>query len=172
MSQGYLQYGIERPFTTENPPPEVLAFDLKGRKSRESENPSRDQVLLDQNFREWSKGHPLSLPHSQWLYFQTAIFNDTLFLSKLSIIDYSLLLLVVKSKSPDPALPKWRLVVGMIDYLRPYTWDKQVESVTKTVLNVAQREEDVKPTIIDPQDYRNRFAAAMNSFFCAVVAVD
>lgn len=50
--------------------------------------------------------------------------NDSLFLSSLNVMDYSLLVGVTADSRT--------LLVGIIDYMRKYTWDKQLESWVKS----------------------------------------
>ena len=59
-----------------------------------------------------------------------------------------------------------KLIVGLVDYVRQYTWDKQVESWVKKsgLLGGAGKE----PTIISPQQYARRFRTAMLSYFTVV----
>ena len=56
------------------------------------------------------------------------------------------------------------LVVGIVDYIRTYTWDKKLESWVKdsTFLGGANKGE---PTIIGPRQYRQRFLSAMERYF-------
>ncbi|KAF9032325.1 hypothetical protein BDZ89DRAFT_887017, partial [Hymenopellis radicata] len=55
------------------------------------------------------------------------------------------------------------LVVGIVDYIRTYTWDKKLESWAKesAFLGAAGRGE---PTIVTPRQYR-RFISAMERYF-------
>ena len=53
--------------------------------------------------------------------------------------------------------------VGIIDYIRKYTWDKQLEHVGKIIINGLNT-----PTIISPNDYRDRFKAAAGIYFIGV----
>lgn len=71
-------------------------------------------------------------------------------------MDYSLLLVIdYKSKL---------LKMGIIDYVRMYTWDKKVEEEVKKVMTAGH-----VPTIINPNDYRERFIGAMSRYFMEVV---
>lgn len=67
-------------------------------------------------------------------------------------MDYSLLL-IVDDKSKF-------IKMGIIDYIRMYTWDKKVENEVKKVITAGH-----VPTIINPNDYRSRFLSAMNRYF-------
>ena len=49
-----------------------------------------------------------------------SIWNDSLFLSSLNVMDYSILVGIDEENGS--------LVVGIIDYMRKYTWDKHLES--------------------------------------------
>jgi 1-phosphatidylinositol-3-phosphate 5-kinase len=51
--------------------------------------------------------------------------------------------------------------MGIIDYVRQYTWDKMVESVSKMIIVKS----GTTPTIIIPRDYSDRFEKAMNKYF-------
>jgi 1-phosphatidylinositol-3-phosphate 5-kinase len=60
-----------------------------------------------------------------------------------------------------------RLVVGIIDYIRQYTWDKHVETWVKSsgILPGINKQE---PTVISPKQYMKRFQAAMETYFTVV----
>src|SRR3546814_13150103 len=53
--------------------------------------PISTQVLMDDNLVELTKGRPFPLKHRAKVYFHKAILNDTLFLSHINIVDYSIL---------------------------------------------------------------------------------
>jgi 1-phosphatidylinositol-3-phosphate 5-kinase len=72
-------------------------------------------------------------------------------------MDYSLLVGVDKQKH--------ELVFGIIDYLRQYTWDKQLETWVKTSLVVPKNE---SPTVISPREYKKRFRKFMSKYFLTV----
>ena len=57
------------------------------------------------------------------------------------------------------------LIVGIIDYVRLYTWDKRLETLVKStgILGGAGR----MPTVVSPQVYMRRFREAI-----AVCCVD
>lgn len=124
-------------------------------------------VLWDQNFREWTQGMPLCLPMRDLRYLEAAVWNDTLLLKKQALVDYSLLLAAAPphgtEASPHPLEPG-TLALGIIDYVRPFTWDKQVESLMKSVTHAAA---SGQPTVIEPVDYASRFRNAMGTFFTA-----
>lgn len=72
-------------------------------------------------------------------------------------MDYSLLVGVDTEKR--------ELVCGIIDYLRQYTWDKQLETWVKTSLYVPK---NLSPTVISPREYKKRFRKFMSTNFLCV----
>lgn len=127
-------------------------------------------VLWDQNFREWSDGKPLCLVSRDLKYLEAAVCNDTHFLAVQDLVDYSLLLAVVEGGEGDGAKASddsagGTLSLGIIDYLRPYTWDKKLESQVKQWTKNAH--DKAGPTIVKPDDYAPRFRQAMGTFFVA-----
>ena len=60
------------------------------------------------------------------------------------------------------------LSVAIIDFIRQYTWDKQLETWVKSsgMLGGGGKE----PTIISPKQYCRRFRMAMLSYFTLVPA--
>ncbi|ORM42382.1 1-phosphatidylinositol 3-phosphate 5-kinase [Babesia sp. Xinjiang] len=103
-------------------------------------------VLLDQNFKNFTKGCPLRLSESSVVRVFEFLRRDLEFLAHLHVVDYSVLLQLFPSAGV--------LVLGIIDYLRPYTWDKQIESIGKKLANLASGQ---APTIVSPFEYRVRF---------------
>ena len=100
---------------------------------------------------------PLYVSQSHKTQMRAAVHNDTMFLSNLNVMDYSCLVGISASGE---------LVVGIIDYLRRYTWDKQMESWVKSIETMTGRGE--VPTVISPEEYKNRFVEAMNLYFVLV----
>lgn len=133
-------------------------FDLKGSMRNRLVDTTlgahRETVLLDENLMNMTCDDPLYiLPHSKTVLMQ-AIQNDTQFLATQSVMDYSLLVgLDISNRE---------LVVGIIDYIRTFTWDKKLETMVKRLGQGKQ------PTIISPDEYRKRFIAAMNRYFLPV----
>lgn len=72
-------------------------------------------------------------------------------------MDYSLLVGVDTERR--------ELVCGIIDYLRQYTWDKQLETWVKSSLVVPK---NVLPTVISPKEYKKRFRKFMSKHFMCV----
>jgi len=126
-------------------------------------NPAEKPVLWDQNFREWTDGKPLCLRASDLQYLEAAVWNDTHMLSRQALVDYSLLLAAVvpNHEGAEAENAMGILSLGIIDYLRLYTWDKQLESKVK------QLTKDDKPTVIEQKEYADRFRSAMGTFFVA-----
>ena len=90
-------------------------------------------------------------------YFNNAVLNDTLFLSLINVVDYSILVGMDEENK--------ELVVGIIDYMRQYDIIKKMERMGKSVGMIAGQAE---PTVIQPPNYRNRFQAAMERYFMMV----
>ena len=80
-------------------------------------------------------------------------------LQSADVMDYSLLVGIDEEKK--------ELVIGIIDYLRQYTWDKQLETWVKAsgILGGPKNE---APTIISPLQYKKRFRKAMSKYFLTV----
>lgn len=143
-------------------------YDLKGSTRNRLIKPTGkvNEVLLDENLMEISHTAPLYLRDHSKRILRTALWNDTLFLSNLNVMDYSLVVGVDTINK--------ELVVGVVDFvsnrmaarcavraftrpppdatncshaqLRPFTWDKQIESWVKD-FGGARRAE---PTIVTP----------------------
>ncbi|KAG8328960.1 hypothetical protein J6590_098076 [Homalodisca vitripennis] len=81
-----------------------------------------------------------------------------MFLATQAVMDYSLLVGLDETNK--------ELVVGIIDYIRTFTWDKRLETmVKKSGLLGGQGK---LPTIVSPDEYRDRFIAAMHRYFLPV----
>jgi len=111
-------------------------------------------VMLDKNFIEYMRGFPMTLEDNSKQHLHKAVHNDTLFLCRSDVIDYSLLVGINEENN--------ELVVGIIDYLRTYTWDKAVEEQAKSLGMVIGRQ---APTIVRPKNYKQRFREAMERYF-------
>jgi 1-phosphatidylinositol-3-phosphate 5-kinase len=86
-----------------------------------------------------------------------AIANDSLYLSKHSIIDYSMFVII----NPETK----RIRFGIIDYIQQYTFEKELESFVKHKMSSIKED----PTIIPPEAYKKRFRYAMDAYFVALV---
>ncbi|XP_047322028.1 putative 1-phosphatidylinositol-3-phosphate 5-kinase FAB1D isoform X2 [Impatiens glandulifera] len=134
-------------------------YDLKGAlHARLSSNDgSGDDVLLDQNFVNDMNTSPLYVSRTSKRFLQRAVWNDTSFLNSINVMDYSLLVGV--------DMQSHELVVGIIDYLRQYTWDKQLENWVKSSLVVPKNQ---LPTVISPKEYKKRFRKFITDHFLSV----
>lgn len=127
-------------------------YDLKGsmRNRKIQATGERDEVLLDENLVDiiYSETPIFVREHTKKLL-KASVFNDTLFLSQNNVMDYSLMAGFDDTNR--------EIIVGIIDCIRTYTWDKKLESWIK------DRGKN-KPTITSPKDYRNRFRIAMEKY--------
>ncbi|KIW01555.1 uncharacterized protein PV09_07032 [Verruconis gallopava] len=126
-------------------------FDLKGsmRNRKIQSTGEQDEVLLDENLVDIIFEKPIFVREHTWRLLKASVWNDTLFLSKQNVMDYSLM-----AGFDDNAK---EIIVGIIDCIRTYTWDKKLETWIK------DRGKN-KPTVTSPKDYRNRFRIAMSKY--------
>ncbi|KAB8107071.1 hypothetical protein EE612_041638 [Oryza sativa] len=134
-------------------------YDLKGAifSRHVAHSNDRNTVYLDQNYVEDMRVSPIYIGGRTKHLLQRAIWNDTSFLTSVNVMDYSLLVGVDKEKH--------ELVFGIIDYLRQYTWDKQLETWVKSSLVVPK---NVSPTVVSPKEYKKRFRKFMAKHFLTV----
>ena len=126
-------------------------FDLKGsmRNRRIQSTGEQNEVLLDENMVEFIYESPLfAREHSKKLL-RASVWNDTLFLARQNVMDYSLMIAIDETRK--------ELVVGIIDCIRTYTWDKKLESWIK------DRGKN-RPTVTSPKEYKSRFREAMGRY--------
>ncbi|XP_048424756.1 putative 1-phosphatidylinositol-3-phosphate 5-kinase FAB1D isoform X2 [Pyrus x bretschneideri] len=133
-------------------------YDLKGALHARfnSATDGSGDVLLDQNFVNDMNSSPLYVSNKAKRILQRAVWNDTTFLNSINVMDYSLLVGVDTERR--------ELVCGIIDYLRQYTWDKQLETWVKSSLVP----KNVLPTVISPKEYKRRFRKFMSEHFLSV----
>lgn len=133
-------------------------FDLKGSmRNRHAEQTGKEnEVLLDENMVEYIYESPLFVRENAKRLLRASLWNDTLFLSKMNVMDYSLVV-GIDSKSKE-------LVVGIIDCIRTFTWDKKLESWVKEKGLVGGSGVGREPTVITPKQYKNRFREAMERY--------
>jgi len=121
---------------------------------------------------------PIALEKNMAELMKFAVHNDSLILSKMNVVDYSLLLIInenwadnvkeqLKSCNFDDGnnneileINLKHIRIGIIDYVRKYTWDKQLEHVGKIIINRLQI-----PTIVNPTIYKERFKEAIDDYF-------
>ena len=133
-------------------------FDLKGSmRNRKVESTGQpDEVLLDENLVETIFESPLLVREHSRKLLQASVWNDTMWLCRQNVMDYSLMAGFDDERK--------ELVVGIIDCIRTYTWDKKLESWIK------DRGKN-KPTITSPKDYRNRFRVSMMQYMLVAPTV-
>ncbi|KAI8619289.1 hypothetical protein BC830DRAFT_1104814 [Chytriomyces sp. MP71] len=137
-------------------------FDLKGsmRNRHVQSTGKQSQVLLDENLLEFLSESPLFIREYSKRMLRASVWNDTLFLSKMDVMDYSLLVGIDDERK--------ELVVGIVDYMRTFTWDKKLESWVKETGLLGGG--TVQPTILSPRQYKNRFRESMENYFLTVTS--
>ncbi|KAJ0241157.1 putative 1-phosphatidylinositol-3-phosphate 5-kinase FAB1C [Hirschfeldia incana] len=136
-------------------------YDLKGSaRSRYNSNTSgKDKVLLDMNLLETLRTEPIFLGSKAKRSLERAIWNDTNFLATVDVMDYSLLVGFDEDRK--------ELVLGIIDFMRQYTWDKHLETWVKAS-GILGGPKNAAPTIVSPKQYKKRFRKAMTTYFLTV----
>ena len=155
-----------------SPKSNIKVYDLKGSNINRYINKSRQipgQVLLDTNFLVDFNKEPVFIESDVYDRLKLALYNDSSYLKKINVIDYSLLLIFKDKNEKNEKNKKekddstHRLIkFGIIDYIRKYTLDKKVESYGKTIYY------GENPTIIDPEEYRQRFFDKISKYFVGV----
>ncbi|KAK7465276.1 Mitochondrial distribution and morphology protein 12 [Stygiomarasmius scandens] len=132
-------------------------YDLKGSlRNRHVQSTGREnEVLLDENLVHTAHLEPFYLREHSKRIMRGALYNDSKFLADINVMDYSLVC-GVDSKNNE-------LVVGIVDYIRTYTWDKKLESWVKESAFLGGNKGE--PTIVTPKQYRQRFISAMERYF-------
>ncbi|KAH6771556.1 FORMS APLOID AND BINUCLEATE CELLS 1C [Perilla frutescens var. hirtella] len=136
-------------------------YDLKGssRSRYNSDTTGANKVLLDMNLLETLRTNPIFLGGKAKRSLERAVWNDTSFLASVDVMDYSLLVGVDEERK--------ELVLGIIDYMRQYTWDKHLETWVKAS-GILGGPKNASPTIISPKQYKKRFRKAMTTYFLTV----
>jgi 1-phosphatidylinositol-3-phosphate 5-kinase len=134
-------------------------FDLKGsERNRYVQSKGQNDVLMDENLLEFVCESPLFIrPHAKNVLTRS-ILNDTEFLAKQFVMDYSLLVGIDETQS--------ELVVGIIDFIRTFTLDKRLEMWVKSTGLLGGHGK--MPTVVSPDLYRKRFCEAMDRYFLMV----
>ncbi|KAJ1733734.1 Mitochondrial distribution and morphology protein 12, partial [Coemansia biformis] len=133
-------------------------FDLKGsERNRMVDDKGTNAVFQDENLVKFIRDRPICIRQQTKRHLHDAIWNDTLFLSKMNVMDYSLLVGFDAGSN--------QLVVGIIDFIRTFTCDKKLESWVKEagILGGGKG-----PTIVSPKQYKNRFREAMERYFLTI----
>jgi 1-phosphatidylinositol-3-phosphate 5-kinase len=148
--------------------------DLKGaHRNRGGED--EGETVLDENLFRFNNGYPLLLSEIAKTRLTRALWNDTLFLSSINVMDYSLLVGMVQTSKghqagggggaaagggitvSDGHGEEWTLMVGMIDYCRQFTWKEEAETRIK------------RATVIPPKQSKRRFREALHRYFMASI---
>ena len=130
----------------------IKVYDLKGTDNQRRKVKEGDgRTKMDLNFLEDFKGIPLPVMPEAKRILDASIWNDTLFLSKQNIIDYSLLVMIDVENA--------KVVAGIIDYMEQYTLEKAIESKYKKVVGTEM------PTITEPNVYRQRFRMQVTQLY-------
>ncbi|CAO1628143.1 unnamed protein product [Parajaminaea phylloscopi] len=134
-------------------------FDLKGSMRNRYVNATGapGEVLLDENLVEISHQRPLYIREASKSVLRRALKHDSDFLADMNIMDYSVIVGVDTSDDQ-----KRELVVGIIDFLRSYTWDKRVETFVKEQSALLGATKGELPTVITPKQYANRFLSFLD----------
>ncbi|EFJ32358.1 hypothetical protein SELMODRAFT_144057 [Selaginella moellendorffii] len=136
-------------------------YDLKGsvRSRYNSDSTAKNAVLLDQNLLESMPTAPIFVGNKAKRLLERAVWNDTSFLANIDVMDYSLLVGIDEERG--------ELVLGIIDFMRQYTWDKHLETWVKAS-GILGGPKNAPPTVISPKQYKKRFRKAMSTYFVTV----
>ncbi|KAL6859399.1 hypothetical protein ACP4OV_017658 [Aristida adscensionis] len=136
-------------------------YDLKGssRSRYNADSSGNNKVLLDQNLIEAMPTSPIFVGNKAKRLLERAVWNDTSFLAGIDVMDYSLLVGVDEEKH--------ELVLGIIDFMRQYTWDKHLETWVKSS-GILGGPKNASPTVISPMQYKKRFRKAMSAYFIVI----
>ena len=137
-----------------------IIYDLKGSMRNRFaivDDGQTNAVLLDGNFLMQTQENPIYVRlHTKWTLMK-ALYADTQFLAKHGIVDYSLLVILCNDEQQSI------IYIGIIDYIRTYTWDKRIETLVKSMSNPGEL-----PTVISPEHYRKRFLCRIDQYFPVV----
>ncbi|GFR43902.1 hypothetical protein Agub_g5036, partial [Astrephomene gubernaculifera] len=144
--------------------PVARIYDLKGSERNRfnadaaSRPEDRLEVHLDDNLRRSMHTAPIFVDARSRAAMEAAVWADSGFLAAQDVMDYSLLVGVDRENGV--------LALAIIDFIRQYTWDKQLETWVKSSGMLGGNGKE--PTIISPKQYMRRFRAAMQQYFTAV----
>lgn len=149
---------MENLFYEKNP---SRIFDLKGsmRNRHVEQTGKENQVLLDENMVEYIYESPIHVREYDKKLLRASLWNDTLFLAKINVMDYSLVVGIDNNGHT--------LTVGIIDFIRTFTWDKKLENWVKEK-SIVGGNSLKKPTVITPKQYKSRFREAMERYILMV----
>ena len=165
----------------------LKVYDLKGSNINRyitKNNRRPGQVLLDTNFLVDFNKEPVNIDSYVYSKLNLALLNDSEYLKKSGVVDYSLLIIFDSEGSEKQKLEEvgdnvyydyetnnffsekekshCLIKLGIIDYIRKYTWDKKMEFYGKSII---YRD---NPTIVDPNVYRDRFYKTISRYFVGV----
>jgi 1-phosphatidylinositol-3-phosphate 5-kinase len=103
--------------------------------------------------------NPLFVRDHARRFLKSALHNDTLFLAQNNVMDYSLIIGIDDERH--------ELIVGIIDFIRTYTWDKKLESWVKE-RGLVGGGGGAKPTVVTPKMYKTRFREAMDRYIFGI----
>ena len=134
--------------------------EAKVRFENDSTTPSdcNNLVLMDENLVNVLREKPFYINEDSQRILSSAIKNDTAFLEANEMMDYSLLV-AIDGQSNE-------LILGIIDYVRVYTWDKQLECLIKSTGGMFAGGK--APTVVAPPVYKKRFEHSMAKYFTFV----
>ena len=112
-------------------------------------------VQLDENYRNSRIEDKIILKEEDKQKLIEQLSRDTQFLASQNIMDYSLIAMIDRSSM--------KVIIGIVDYFRTYTFDKAMESFVKRTRFFA--ENHLLPTIISPEEYQGRFMSSMHEYF-------
>ena len=139
--------------------------------------------MLDTNFLVDFNKEPVFIDSNVYDRLKIALYNDTNFLRKCEVVDYSLLIIFdnkennIKEEEISDNVnydtetkhfcgkenENHKLIkLGIIDYTRKYTWDKKMEFYGKSILY------GENPTIVDPMVYSERFFKKISQYFVGI----
>lgn len=119
---------------------------------------SNNLVLMDENLVNVLREKPFYINEDSQRLLSSAIKNDTAFLEANEMMDYSLLVAIDGYSN--------ELILGIIDYVRVYTWDKQLECLIKSTSGMFAGGK--APTVVAPPVYKKRFEHSMAKYFTFV----
>ena len=158
----------------------IVTYDLKGSEiNRYIKTKENSRVLMDTNFMEDFGGEPLALDQKIYTLLLCSISNDTKICRNMGEMDYSLLCIIIdyqeeENKEENEEEKKYLkkifnkgdndgkvqfIRLGILDYFRKYTSEKQIETLYKTIINFNM------PTVVNPKKYDERFVKKLSSYF-------
>ena len=172
--------------TFNSPNSNLKVYDLKGSNINRYINKNMrkpGQVLLDTNFLVDFNKEPVNIDSDAYFNLKKALYNDAMYLKSLGVVDYSLLIIFDNKGNEEKKEELCHNVyydyetnnfftekekshnfikLGIIDYIRKYTWDKKMEFYSKSFIY------GEKPTIVDPNVYSDRFYKTISNYFVGI----